>query len=382
MRFLHSVLRGLNFCFSYIDDILVASKDEAQHISHLKQVFQRLQGAGLVIKVAKCQFLQNEVDFLGHHISVNGIEPSKERIKVIEDFRLPETVKDLRRYLGVINFYHRFIPNAAENQAVLNNYLKGKKSNDKNKIHWTGESVQAFENSKQQLSKATVLVHPSENAHISLMVDASDNGNGAVLQAWSLEFQRESWSFFSRKLTDAQKRYSTTETTSAELLYGESISLPCDFFEDTLFQPQSEFVQTLKATINDSKPVPFSYHSKQKPFIFKDLKDYSHVFIRTDSVHRSLQPPYHGPYKVINRSGKVFTLFIKGKNVNVSIDRLKPCFSGNSSESDIESSIGEDTPNKPAKMLKKKIRFAPLPLLASTRATRSGRQVRLPVRYQ
>ncbi|GFY69544.1 transposon Tf2-12 polyprotein [Trichonephila inaurata madagascariensis] len=132
MRFLHSVLRGLDFCFSYIDDILVASKDEAQHISHLKQVFQRLQDAGLVIKVAKCQFLQTEVDFLGHHISVNGIEPSKERIKVIEDFKFPETVKKLRRYLGVINFYHQFIPNAAENQAVLNNYLKGKKSNDKN----------------------------------------------------------------------------------------------------------------------------------------------------------------------------------------------------------------------------------------------------------
>ncbi|GFY76198.1 uncharacterized protein TNIN_173971 [Trichonephila inaurata madagascariensis] len=228
--------------------------------------------AGLVIKIAKCQFLQTEVDFLGHHISVNGIEPSKERIKVIEDFKLPETVKDLRRYLGVINFYHRFIPNAAENQAVLN-YLKGKK------------------------------------------------------------------------------------TTPAELLYGESIRLPCDFFEDTLFRPQSEFVQTLKATVKDFKPIPFSYHSKQKPFFFKDLKDCSHVFVHTNSVRRSLQPPYHRPYKVINRSDKVFTLFINSKNVNVSIDRLKPCFSDNSSETDIESSIGEDAPNKPAKMPEKKIRF-------------------------
>ncbi|GFW88433.1 hypothetical protein TNCV_3552031 [Trichonephila clavipes] len=95
MRFLHSVLRGLDFCFSYIDDILVASKDEAQHISNLKQVFQRLQDAGFVIKVAKCQFLQTEVDFLGHPISVNGIEPSKERIKVIKDFKFPETVQEL-----------------------------------------------------------------------------------------------------------------------------------------------------------------------------------------------------------------------------------------------------------------------------------------------
>ncbi|GFX54010.1 hypothetical protein TNCV_1155411 [Trichonephila clavipes] len=208
MRFFHFVLHGLDFCFSYIDDILVVSKDESQHISHLKQVFQRLQDAGLVIKIAKCQFLQTEVDFLGHHISVNSIEPTKERIRVIEDFKLPETVKELQRYLGVISFYHRFIPNAAENQAILNNYLREGGSNDKNKIHWTEESVQAFENSKRKICKATVLVHPSENAHISLMVDASNDGIGAVVQ----QLEHGVWkplSFFSRKLTVAPKRYST-----------------------------------------------------------------------------------------------------------------------------------------------------------------------------
>ncbi|GFS31850.1 transposon Tf2-11 polyprotein, partial [Nephila pilipes] len=114
--------------------------DDAQHISHLRQVFQRLQDAGLVIKVAKCKFSQTEVNFLGHRISFNGIEPTKERIKVIEDFKLPETIKELRRFLGIINFYHRFIPNAAENQAILNEYLRRKKKNDNNKIPWTEEA--------------------------------------------------------------------------------------------------------------------------------------------------------------------------------------------------------------------------------------------------
>ncbi|GFX31196.1 uncharacterized protein TNCV_2026971 [Trichonephila clavipes] len=138
----------------------------------------------------------------------------------------------------------------------------------------------------------------------------------------------------------------------------------------------------LKQPSKISSQFLFFYHSKQKPFIFKDLKDCSHVFVRTDIVRRSLQPPYHGPYNVINRSDKVFTVFIKGKNVNISIDRSKPCFSYNSSESDIESSIGEDTPNKPVEIPEKKIRFALLPLPTSTRATKGGRQVRLPVRYQ
>ncbi|GFX63451.1 integrase catalytic domain-containing protein [Trichonephila clavipes] len=79
------------------------------------------------------------------------------------------------------------------------------------------------------------------------------------------------------------------ESTPAELLYGKSIRFPCDFFEDTQFQPQYEFIETLKASIKDFKPVPFSYHRKKKDFILKDLKDCSHVFFRTGSVRRRLK---------------------------------------------------------------------------------------------
>ncbi|GFY42299.1 uncharacterized protein TNIN_214911 [Trichonephila inaurata madagascariensis] len=89
--------------------IFSTSKDTLNNIAEMADkiisVYSSSEDAGLVIKVAKCQFLQTEVDFLGHHISVNGIEPSKEKIKVIEDFKHPETVRDLRRYLGVFNFY-------------------------------------------------------------------------------------------------------------------------------------------------------------------------------------------------------------------------------------------------------------------------------------
>ncbi|GFY69858.1 uncharacterized protein TNIN_15561 [Trichonephila inaurata madagascariensis] len=173
------------------------------------------------------------------------------------------------------------------------------------------------------------------------------------------------------------------KATPAELLYGESICLPCDFFEE---------IPSFNLNLNSSKyskqpskiSSQFLFHitARKNLFIFKHLKDCSHVFTRTDSVRGSLQPPYHGPYKVINRSVKVFTLFTKDKNVNVSIDRLKPCFFDNFSESDIESSIGEYISNKPAEMPEKKIRFAPLPLPPSTRVTRGGCEVRLPVRYQ
>ncbi|GFT38281.1 transposon Tf2-6 polyprotein [Nephila pilipes] len=172
------------------------------------------------------------------------------------------------------------------------------------------------------------------------------------------------------------------QSTSAELLYGENIRLPCDFFEDTKFQPQSEFVQKLKATMKQVKPIPFSYNCKQKPFVFKDLKNCSHVFVRTDIIRQSLQPPYHGPYQVIKRSDKIFTLLIKNKNVNISIDRLKPCFSDNSPETDCAINHKSNPVDKPTSPVKKKIRFAPLPIAPSTRFTRRGREVKLPFRYQ
>ncbi|GFS72487.1 uncharacterized protein NPIL_145101 [Nephila pilipes] len=172
------------------------------------------------------------------------------------------------------------------------------------------------------------------------------------------------------------------QSTSAELLYGENIRLPCDFFEDTKFQPQSEFVQKLKATMKQVKPIPFSYNCKQKPFVFKDLQNCSHVFVRTDIIRQSLQPPYHGPYQVIKRSDKIFTLLVKNKNVNISIDRLKPCFSDSSSETDCAINHKSNPVDKPTSPVKKKIRFAPLPIAPSTRFTRRGREVKLPFRYQ
>ncbi|GFS93834.1 putative gag-pol protein [Nephila pilipes] len=146
------------------------------------------------------------------------------------------------------------------------------------------------------------------------------------------------------------------QSTPAELLYGENIRFPCDFFEDTKFQPQSEFVQKLKATMKQVKPIPFSYNCKQKPFVFKDLKNCSHVFVRTDIIRQSLQLPYHGPYQVIKRSDKIFTLLIKNKNVNISIDRLKPCFSDNSPETDCAINHKSNPVDKPTSPVKKKIR--------------------------
>lgn len=118
-RFIDEVLQGLDFCYAYIDDILVASSSEAEHLQHLELLFKRLEQYNVVINPGKCKFGQSEVKFLGYNVSKEGSRPSPEKVEAINNFTRAETAKQLRRFLGMINFYRRFIPKAAEAQAPL-----------------------------------------------------------------------------------------------------------------------------------------------------------------------------------------------------------------------------------------------------------------------
>ena len=207
-RFMHSVLHGLDFCFVYIDDILVASHNRDEHLQHLKTIFNRFRQYGLTLKLSKCVFAKPEVDFLGHMVSIEGVKPTEDRVKAISEFEKPKTVKQLRRFLGMINFYRRFIPKAAENQAMLNDYLVDSKKNDNRIIQWSEESEKAFNFCKDQLRTATTLAHPSSSAKLALMVDASDTALGAVLQQY-VNGHWQPLGFFSVRLTSTQKNYST-----------------------------------------------------------------------------------------------------------------------------------------------------------------------------
>jgi len=104
-RFIDEVLRGLDFCYAYIDDILVASKSEEEHLQHLRILFNRLQDHGVVINPMKCIFGQSKIKFLGYLVISDGTQPLPNRVQALEDFSLPKTAKELRRFLGMLNFY-------------------------------------------------------------------------------------------------------------------------------------------------------------------------------------------------------------------------------------------------------------------------------------
>ncbi|KAI8434016.1 hypothetical protein MSG28_012167 [Choristoneura fumiferana] len=205
-RFVDEITRDLPFAFPYLDDILVASSDESQHMEHLKCLFQKLQEYGVIINHSKCLFGQPELEFLGYKVSASGIEPPSSMIEVIQQYTKPSSVKALRRFLGVLNFYRRFIKNAAETQAPLHNLLKnGVKGNDP--VPWTPEADAAFESCRQSLARATRLTHPRQNCELALFTDASDTAMGAALHQ-KTNNDWEPIAFFSKKMTSAQSRYS------------------------------------------------------------------------------------------------------------------------------------------------------------------------------
>ncbi|UYV64928.1 hypothetical protein LAZ67_3002470 [Cordylochernes scorpioides] len=203
-RLINEVLQGLDFAYAYIDDVLIASDSENQHVSHLQQLFGRLRDYGLTINETKCTFGQPSVKFLGFIITNAGISPDPQRVQAIKDIPIPDTVGKLRRFLGMLNFYRRCLPNAASTQAPLHAMVEGRKNAS---CQWTPTALQAFDQCKFQLANAALLHHPFPEAPLCLTVDASDFAVGAALhQQVGNNFQPIA--FFSRKLDAAQRKYS------------------------------------------------------------------------------------------------------------------------------------------------------------------------------
>ena len=118
-RLIDIVIRGLPFVYAYVDDILIFGKDEKEHLEHLSILFQRLNNFGLTINLKKCRFGKNEIRFLGHVITPQGISPATGRMEAVRNFSLPKTVKALRRFTGMLQFCSSSIPRLSNKLAPL-----------------------------------------------------------------------------------------------------------------------------------------------------------------------------------------------------------------------------------------------------------------------
>lgn len=207
-RFMNSILGDLDFVIVYIDDILIASKNLEEHKQHMRQVFERLREYGLKINASKCIFAQTEINFLGHRITSDGIAPTKEKVEAILNFKQPTVAYELRRFLAMLNFYHRFQPNAALHQEKLQRLIKGNKKKDKTVLKWDSEAEEAFKKCKNELANAALLAHPTPNAQLVLLTDASGFCLGGAIHEM-VGKQLKPLGFYSKRMSESQKRQST-----------------------------------------------------------------------------------------------------------------------------------------------------------------------------
>ena len=265
-RLMDTVCRGLSFVFVYLDDILIFSRSHTEHKAHLLQLFQRLQEHGLVISIAKCKFGVSEIDFLGHRVNQQGVFPLPAKVQAVCDFPRPTTVKGLQEFLGMINFYHRFVPSAAKTMQPLYSALTRKEK----LLVWSSDMDVAFERSKEMLVNAVMLVHPRHDAPTSLTVDASDAAVGAVLE----QFIDGSWkplAFFSRQLRPPERKYSTFDR---ELL---ALYLAIRHFR--YYLEARQFV-----AFTDHKPLTFAFAKVSDPWSSRQQRHLSYISEFTTDV--------------------------------------------------------------------------------------------------
>jgi len=203
-RMMDRIFNGVVFVFVYLDDILIFSPNMTQHLKHLRQVLRLLNAHGLVINPAKCVFAAPSVEFLGHQVDANGLVPLTRHVSALQDLPQPKDIPQLQRFLGLINFYRRFLPGIAGTLRPLTDALRGKPR----KLVWMDSMESSFLSAKTKLASATTLAHPSASEEVSLAVDASSSHVGAVMQQRS----KGGWlplAFFSKKLSSTEMRYST-----------------------------------------------------------------------------------------------------------------------------------------------------------------------------
>lgn len=269
-RFINEVIRGLPFVFAYLDDLLIASKTPEEHESHLRQTFQRLSDNGLVVNPAKCLFGVSSLEFLGHAVSAEGISPLPSKVQAIQEFPLPSSLRKLREFLGLINFHRRFIPRCADLLRPLTDLLRTHTKTN-GPLNFSPEALEAFRNVKSALARATMLVHPISSAPTRLLVDASFDAVGAVLQQQQHDDVWAPLAFFSQRLKPSEERYSTFSRELAAIYYAVRH-----------FQHYLEGLEFYILT--DHKPLTYVFKSNRATYSPTDLRRLSLISEYTTDI--------------------------------------------------------------------------------------------------
>ena len=242
-RLMETVMRGLQWetLLIYLDDIIIFSKDVPTHIARLATVLQRLKEAGLKLKPGKCNLFTQEVEYLGHIVSSEGVATDPKKIEAVVNWPIPQHQPDVRAFIGTCSYYRKFVPGYTELAKPLHK-AAAKGANFK----WTGECQVAFEKLKEVLTQSPILVYPEPGQPYILDTDASDTGSGAVLSQLR-EGLEKVIAYFSKTFSKEERNYCVTRREMLAIvravknfhpyLYGQKVTVRTDHSSLTwLFQ--------------------------------------------------------------------------------------------------------------------------------------------------
>lgn len=213
-RTMDALLQGLPHVICYIDDLLITGSTQEEHLCNLSEVLKRLQSSGLCVKLDKCQFMQNSVEYLGHRIDQEGIHATPEKLEAIANAPPPSNVQELRSFLGMVNYYGKFIPHLSTVLAPLNSLLQKDVS-----WGWSKGCQDAFNKCKTALMSSTVLAHYDVTLPIKVAADTSAYGIGAVLSHVYPDGSERPVAFASRTLSSSERNYAQLEKEALSLIF-------------------------------------------------------------------------------------------------------------------------------------------------------------------
>ena len=156
--------------------MIITGRDDEEHLANLEEVLRRLQHHELRVNKAKCEFFKEKITYCGPDIDSNGLHKSVEKVEAVLKAPRPNDVAEVRSFLGLINYYHRVLPNLATAVHPLNQLLE-----KKHKWKWTKQCNEAFLQVKEMITSEQVLTHYDPNLPLRLACDVSPIGIGAVL---------------------------------------------------------------------------------------------------------------------------------------------------------------------------------------------------------
>ena len=214
-RMIDIALSGLpgDRILAYMDDMVVFSKSFSEHLEDLQQIFRRLRYSSISLKLSKCVFASERVDFLGFTLSAAGIQPQARLTEAIKQYQPPANKKQLKGFLGLAGFYRSFIPKFADISKPLNAL-----TNHDTPFFWSKDCQNAFQDLKYALTSEPVLMFPNFSQSFIVEVDASNYAVGGVLSQLGLDHREHPVAYFSTALQKSQQNWSVTTKESFALV--------------------------------------------------------------------------------------------------------------------------------------------------------------------